>query len=83
MNQSERFHKKVKEQSISGKRVYPLRAIRAFCLECSGFIAEEVRKCEFGECVLYRLRFGRNLSGRSQKRTHSVSASRKPPNKSN
>jgi hypothetical protein len=42
------------------KKVTPMKAIRAKCLDCCGGQPSEVRKCPAIECPLYRYRFGRN-----------------------
>lgn len=34
------------------------KAIRAFCLECVGWSALEVRKCTSPKCALYNFRMG-------------------------
>ncbi len=36
-----------------------LKAIRSYCLSCSGGKAKEVQCCELKECALYRFRFGK------------------------
>ena len=41
------------------KRLTPLKAIRAKCIDCSCFELKEVRKCQFKDCVLYPLRMGK------------------------
>lgn len=46
------------------KRLTPLKAIRAKCLDCSGYELKEVRECSFDginntECPLYSLRMGK------------------------
>ena len=38
----------------------PVKAIRAFCLECSGDQPSEVRKCPIIKCPLFPFRFGTN-----------------------
>ena len=38
----------------------PVKAIRAFCLECSGGATSEVKFCPVEECPLYPFRFGKN-----------------------
>lgn len=38
----------------------PVKAIRAFCLECSGDSPSEVKSCPRSECPLYPFRFGKN-----------------------
>jgi len=38
----------------------PLKAIRAKCLDCSGFQPSEVRKCKLVSCPLYTYRMGKN-----------------------
>ena len=42
------------------KRLTPLKAIRAKCLDCSGGQPSEVRECPDTECSLYPYRFGKN-----------------------
>jgi len=37
-----------------------LKAVRAYCLECSGYSANEVRLCELKHCKLYKFRSGKN-----------------------
>ena len=38
----------------------PVKAIRAFCLECLGNSSEEVKRCTMTKCALYAFRFGKN-----------------------
>lgn len=38
----------------------PVKAIRAFCLECCGNSSEAVRECTAPRCALYAFRFGKN-----------------------
>lgn len=38
----------------------PVKAIRAFCLECSGDSTSEVKSCPRYQCPLYSFRFGKN-----------------------
>ena len=38
----------------------PIKAIRAFCVECCGGSAHEVSLCTATECQLYEFRFGKN-----------------------
>lgn len=38
----------------------PVKAIRAWCLDCSGFQPKEVRLCLHTACPLYFYRFGKN-----------------------
>ncbi len=42
------------------KRLTPVKAIRARCLDCSGFQPSQVRNCDIPECPLYLYRFGKN-----------------------
>lgn len=44
----------------SKKRLTPIRAIRAKCLDCSCWQPKEVRQCPHAECPLYPYRFGHN-----------------------
>lgn len=38
----------------------PVKAIRAFCLECSNGSSTEVKECPRTICPLYSFRFGKN-----------------------
>ena len=38
----------------------PVKAIRAFCLGCSGDAPSEVKNCTVYNCPLYPFRFGKN-----------------------
>lgn len=38
----------------------PIKAIRAKCLECSGFQPKEVRECQIDTCPLFPFRMGKN-----------------------
>lgn len=42
------------------RKITPLRAIRARCLECSGGSTAEVRECVIPSCPLYPFRMGKN-----------------------
>jgi len=41
------------------KRLTPMQAIRAKCLDCCGGSAKEVRLCTIEKCPLYPYRFGK------------------------
>ena len=38
----------------------PVKAIRAFCMECSSGQTSEVKACSVYKCPLYPFRFGKN-----------------------
>ena len=38
----------------------PVKAIRAFCMECSGGSYSEVKCCPMYKCPLFPFRFGKN-----------------------
>ena len=42
------------------KLTNPVKAIRAFCLECCGFSANEVKLCPSVKCKLHPFRLGKN-----------------------
>lgn len=42
------------------KRMTPLKAIRAKCLECSNDQPKEVKLCSISKCDLFEFRFGKN-----------------------
>ena len=41
----------------------PLKAIRAKCLDCSAWNAQEVRLCPIKTCALWPFRFGKTPKG--------------------
>lgn len=52
---------KVQIAGKNGSKIVDLnrrRAIREYCLNCSGWILKEVRECEFTDCPLYPYRQG-------------------------
>ena len=64
-NKAKRFHDALLKNIEIGKRTSPLKAIRAHCLECLGYVASEVADCSAGnDCCLFKFRFGKNLSGK-------------------
>lgn len=42
------------------KDLSPVKAIRAYCIECSGNSCKEVRECIIKNCPLYPFRLGKN-----------------------
>ena len=48
------------------KRLTPLRAIRAKCLDCSAGQRSEIRNCLIIDCPLYLYRFGKNPKKKGQ-----------------
>ena len=59
MNANERFHNRVISETKAGKSRSMAKAIRAFCLECMGYNAAEVRACPSKDtCPLWHFRFG-------------------------
>lgn len=42
------------------KPTNPVKAIRAFCVDCCGGSTNEVKLCPSVRCALYPFRFGRN-----------------------
>jgi len=44
------------------KELTPLKAIRSWCIDCSGGNSHEVKRCEHYECPLFKYRFGKNPS---------------------
>ncbi len=43
----------------NGKIRTPIKAIRAYCIECSGGMAKEVRLCNMVNCPLFPYRMGK------------------------
>ena len=52
-------HKILTKDGIREKRLTPMTAIRAKCLECSNFQWSEIRDCEMTDCPLWVYRFGK------------------------
>jgi len=46
-----------------------IKAIRAYCLDCSGDSAHEVKYCPYEKCPLFRFRFGKNPNIKRKKLT--------------
>ena len=46
-------------EQLTAKKLTPMKAIRAKCLDCSGESAKEVRLCPIKKCPLYPYRFGK------------------------
>lgn len=38
----------------------PVKAIRLYCLECSGKSPKEVKECTISDCTLFPFRLGKN-----------------------
>ena len=38
----------------------PVKAIRMYCLECSGQSPKEVKECSISDCPLFKFRLGKN-----------------------
>lgn len=46
---------------VRGKEVTsPLKAIRAFCIDCQGGAVREIKSCTAPKCPLYAFRMGKN-----------------------
>lgn len=60
------------------KRLTPLKAIRAYCLECSNKQPSEVRNCLIPECALYLYRFGKNAKRSGIGKKNGVSTQKTP-----
>lgn len=63
----------LKDKSI--KRLSPVKAIKAKCLDCSGASKKEVRECIIQDCPLYPFRLGKNPNRKLKK--NSVSTTEK------
>ncbi|MDL2217006.1 hypothetical protein LJB81_04680, partial [Desulfovibrio sp. OttesenSCG-928-M14] len=55
------------DNHYEGALLTPVKAIRARCLDCSGFMPSEVRRCFLPECVLYHYRMGKNPNCRKMR----------------
>jgi len=45
---------------VEVKKLTPIKAIRAKCLDCSAGQPKEIRLCTIVNCPLYQYRFGKN-----------------------
>ena len=45
---------------LVNKKIPPLKAIKAHCLDCSCWSKKEVQLCVISDCPLYPYRFGKN-----------------------
>jgi hypothetical protein len=48
----------------------PLKAIRAHCVDCSGHLRAEVRRCPVANCPLFPFRMGRNPNRRRAEKSN-------------
>ena len=48
-----------KNGTLKTKNLTGMSAIRAKCMECSGFSTVEIKECSMRECALYPFRFGK------------------------
>lgn len=55
---------KTKNGGLKKVALTPMRAIRIFCLECVGYAAKEVRRCDSDLCPLWPYRLGATPAGR-------------------
>ena len=62
MRPEKAYIKRVMDKINAGKRVSPLHAIRANCLDCQGFSSIGVKNCEIEYCPLRKFRFGKNMT---------------------
>jgi len=63
MNKYEDYVKSFVKKADAGKRMSPLMAIRARCLDCCSFQYAEVNRCPVKDCPLYHFRSGKNNTG--------------------
>lgn len=57
------------------KELTPIRAIRAYCIECSGSSTKEVSLCQLLSCPLYLYRMGkRPTAGEKEARKQAIKA---------
>lgn len=59
------------------KRLTPIKAIRAKCMECSGGSFKEVRECHITDCALHPYRLGKNPARKGQGFAKRQTASKK------
>lgn len=58
------------------KKLTPLKAIRAECLDCSGNSPKVVRFCHITDCPLYPFRTGHNLKRKGVGNSNAVGLKR-------
>jgi len=49
------------DRTWENKITSPIKAIRAFCIECMGGQSSEVKSCPSKKCPLYDFRMGKNV----------------------
>lgn len=52
----------LQDTEVSVKKLSPLKAIRAKCLDCAVYQPIEVRLCHISDCALHPYRMGKNFS---------------------
>lgn len=52
------------KEIFATKRLTPIKAIAAHCLECVAFVRIEVERCTSPKCALYPFRLGETHSGK-------------------
>jgi hypothetical protein len=54
------FVKSRKNLLMGKKRLTPVQAIRAKCIDCSNSQLKEIRTCQIVDCAFYPFRMGKN-----------------------
>lgn len=57
---------------LETREITPVKAIRAFCLECVGFIFSDVKDCTHKVCPIYPYRLGRDPSKKRESNTDAL-----------
>ena len=55
-------HTYITKKGTETKDISVLRAIRLKCLDCSGWVKDDVKNCHLKDCALWIYRFGKNDS---------------------
>jgi len=53
-------------------RLTPMKAIRKYCIECSGGSYKEVELCRLDDCPLFEYRFGKRPTNKSKYKKEST-----------
>jgi hypothetical protein len=75
LNNIPKIYRQIYKEAVEG--LSRKAAIHAFCLECTGWQKEEVRKCTSPDCPLYALRPYQDSSNHSDNQADSAPESKK------
>lgn len=63
-----RYYKRIRKDGFNQFKTVPytrMKAIKYYCLECVGFVYDEMKNCTMPECPLFPYRFGKMPEGKT------------------